>query len=501
MKAKKCGVFAALTAVLFITAALVTSCPEALSLDGFTVPQGKGQTPFAPPEGTTVSQPPEEKTVFQVPEGSTVFQTPEGNTVLQTPEGDIIFQLPEEELDLLPPEKVGYLRLKLATKSGGGARTILPDTSEITDLTDFTSFDVYFASASSYNVTGYISEAAIALPEGTYTAQVVGIKSGVVKAAGDVSVTITAGDTDSQSVTLKEIVDGEGDGTFSWALTNPGGVTTASMVITGLSATATASTTVDLLDSKLTSSVTLKSGYYRVDITLEKADSKSGKVIEALHIYEGFDSPYTATALPTLKTNVYTVTFALNDGSGDDHATPSVTHGGYVPMPADPTNTATGKEDWIFGGWYTDADWEAGDKFTFNDDDTPDTFVSDAKILKAITLYAKWIDPASLLGSVEIEIVDVTYSGNATPLQLDATDISWDIGTDTGTITITVTNDSDYQSFEWVLDADTVSTDESVTLNFELDAYKIVGDWRLTLFAVDNEDVPYSATIIITVSD
>jgi len=436
-RTRKRGVFAVLSATLLVMAVLITSCVEPINFGGLT-----------------------------------------SNEV--------------EQVQWTPRAGMGFIQLNISTPVRD-PRSVIPSTSGVT----IDSYDVYIATASAYNVTGYTSGTPLTLPPGTHTVRVVGLESGVAKAAGEASVNITTGTGTTATVTPKEIVT-EGTGTFTWALTNPDSVTTATMDIIGLSTNATNVMGTNVLSALSNpTGISLNSGYYRLEISLEKAGTKSVKVIEALHVYRNFVSHY-AAALPVLKPNVYTVTFALNDGSGNDHSAPSVNHGAYVPRPTDPVHSTT--PTWIFGGWYTNAGTTAGNEFGFNDSVTTGVFVSDAQIIGDLTVYAKWTDPATLTGSVTITINTTTFTPEKTPV-LSPTSVSWDRITGTGTITISVTNDTDFASFQWYLDGASAGTGSSIVLNFTAVEYKIVGDWEVTLMATDAGGAPYSANVTITVND
>ena len=371
-RTKQCGVFAALAAVLLLSAALVTSCPEPVGPGSLTVPQEKGQTPFVPPAGNTGSQLPERNTGSQ-------------------PE--------EEDTDFLPPEELGYLQLNIAVPESG-ARTIMPNTSAIVDLDSFTSFDVYVLQSDGTTVVTSnlgISQTDVADPiplgAGSYVVRVFGnlTPNGAV-AVGEDTATITAGSGDSVSITLREIVDGEGNGTFAWALTAAAvPATSAIMSIIPLSATGTDTHQPyenDLVTTpELSGSVSLKSGYYRVEIAQTRADHKTVKTISALHVYQGFTSTYTYT-LPSLKPIVYQVTFNLNGSADTAPASQTINHGARVSKPADPSFLPSGPTAGIFAGWCYDIGGTT--PFGFNDTETTGTFVSDDVIIRALTLYAKW---------------------------------------------------------------------------------------------------------------
>ena len=510
MRTKKCGAFAALAAVLLITAALITSCVDPIDLGGFTVPQGKEQTPFVPPEGNTVSQP---------PEGVTVSQPSEGNTVLQ---------FLEEDADFEPPEEVGYLQLNISVP-GSGARTIMPNTSAIDELDDFTNFDIYILEDDGATVVGTpktgIALASVSTPillsAGDYKVRVFGNLSGTAVATGiSETVTITASAGDTASITLGEIVGNpiagttsHGTGTFTWNLSNASAaVTSAIMTVTPLSVGTTTPTIGELIGTpgNLVNStgVALTSGYYRVSIALTKSGTKAETQMSVLHIYQGLTSNYVAD-LKTLKPNRYTVTFYYNDGFTDtptppaEYGTPltNILHGATIPVaskPTDPTNREHGT--WIFGEWYTDD--------TTQDETTAFTFGAAGTgtvIIRDTSLYAKWTDPATLGVTVTVAN-DVEWAANGSP-ELSASVTSWDRNT-TVKIAITVDNRENFSSFTWYIDDDVVTPvvsgddGEIFTFDFSTDvAYQIVGKYTIYVEATDLASKVWSSDLEIEVTD
>ena len=445
MRTKKCGAVA-LAAVLLIAAALVTSCIDPIDLGGLTVPQSGAPAEFTPTYTPVVYEPSD------------------------------------------PVQEVGYLQLNILTPENG-ARTTLPTIGTVT----FDQFSVFISEASGKNVANYTSGATITLDPGPYNIRVVGLVSTVAKAAGVIpEFTLAAGSNLTRTVTLKEIVT-EGTGTFEWTLTNPAGNAGATVtpVLTPLSTNAATVTM-----GGLTGSETVNAGYYLVETTMSETGKKSVKVIEALHIYAGFTSTYTAT-LPVLKPNVYAVTFMNNIGTGGGTqfgATQNVNHGGFATMPSpDPTHSNNNMK---FTGWYTEIGCE--NVFEFDEENSP--YNSVVQIIKPYTLYAGWLDESATDGTVAITVVGTpSYSGDK-PLQLSGV-VSSVNRNGTVTVTVSVTNTTDYPlGVTWTAD-DAQTTGYTLTLDFGLVANKIVGVWRVSVVGMDTGNIPYSTSFDITVND
>ena len=340
-RTKNCGVFAALTAVLFITAALVTSCVDPIGPGGLTVPQVEEQTPFTPPEGK------------------------------------------------------GYLRLNISIPKG--ARTIMPDTDAIQDLSAFDDFDIYVLDGDDVDVTDgdYVGVELddgefepIALLPGNYTVRVLGNLDGVAVAVGEDEVEITASAGATAEIVLKEIVDGKEDGTFAWDLTPATTYPATSAIMSIIPLSGGTSTHQpyenDLIgEPELSGSVLLKSGYYRVEIEQSADGYKTVKTISALHIYQGFISTFTYT-LPALKPDAYTVVFDLNGSTGTPPTPQSVDHGDKVTKPSPDPEHSSGLNAFRFAGWFL-ADGTT--EFTFAGGNPN---LSTAIVIAPLALYAKW---------------------------------------------------------------------------------------------------------------
>jgi len=476
MRTKKCGVFAALAVTLLITAALITSCVKPVDSSGISVSQGNQPETFVPPEG------------------------------------------------------MGYLRLNLKFNSSD-ARTIMPDTSLYDELSDFDTFDIYVLNgatvvASSIGVTSTAAPTTIAVVPGTYTVKVFGNKEltpfipedpgpppvpeepatylGLAVGEATGVVVAAAPTINSATVTLKEIVDGTGNGTFSWDLTEADTTPAASaqMSIIPLSGgTAdyqpygTNLVTGNAGAGELTSTapLALKSGYYRVEIAQTRPNHASVKTVSVLHVYQGFDSEFVYD-LPNLRLNVYTVTFNYNDGEASPTFGAPITgvpHGSTTAIikPSDPVHRGDALIPFV--NWYTEA--TGGTVFAFAGD------LSHPPVINNLTLYARWLTGEDL----DITIDDIEYSSAVEPqLTVSSAGI---LSQGSGTMTVTLTNPGAYDTWEWLLDgaATDASFDDSPTFTFSTAtiANKVLGTYTVTLVATLKDDIiPYSNDITFTVT-
>ncbi|MDR1836481.1 MAG: InlB B-repeat-containing protein [Treponema sp.] len=368
MKTKKRGAYAALAAVLLISAVLITSCPEAINLGGLTIPQGKDQTPFVPPPG------------------------------------------------------MGYVMLNF----GLAGRTIRPAAGDfVADVDDFKKFTVFFTATSggaSVGPTDFLSDPvtdpptagaktalekleanAFTVTPGTYSIEVWAYNNaaatqytGAVAYGKSTPITVAAGTGDSRSIALAAITDKEvvgetntarqGTGIFAWNLTLGANTTAASLTLTTYpdGDPVTGFTSRNIMTT-LNSSDVLDPGFYNVSIALSGTNVKSATIREVLHIYQGMTSTYVAT-LPALSTNVYTITYQYNNGGGTANQSESVTHGNAITGPSpDPTGITYTGYSWV--GWFTEdvpvgtASAEGGGT---------QVVVGTYKPIKNQTLYGRW---------------------------------------------------------------------------------------------------------------
>jgi len=468
MKTKNYSLYAVFAVVLLLTSALITSCVDPVNQGGSTVP------------------------------------------TVKEPSGPV------------PPDGMGYIKLNVNVDSFG-SRTIIPGTTGYDDKTDFDEFDIFYTATT----PGYTEadenedytyfDTPKSLVVGIYTITVIASDGGVAKAAGTatgVSIT-TAGET--VNITLKEIVDGTGTGTFTWSFSNTGDYDVADLDITNISPNGTSNfATVDLLgddgDSppvpNSSGTATLKSGYYRVEITLEADGYESMKVIDVLHIYEGFDSVYPSNTLPALRVNSYTVNFVTNAGTVYTIANQTISHGGTVTAPTAPTLTPTATDHPLYGtfeGWYITSGF-TGSLYNFS---TP--------VIRDFTLYAKWTGVSR--GDADLSGINVGYTAIHNP-SLSSSESSYFIYEDAphwydsvaveykplAEIVFTLTDASpQYTAIQWYNDgvpvaADVGSNDLEYTLDLSNVKYTQLGDFTITVIVTYN-GIPYDASITIEVED
>jgi hypothetical protein len=313
------------------------------------------------------------------------------------------------------PDGKVLVRLNLVN-SDSGARTVIPNTSGYDDLTDtaqFASYNLIITDSTNADVTpgapgafnglsyAQLTAASVALePTKTYKFTVIAFKGAASNgsnklAMGSSNITVSSSNK-TVSITLKEIVDGVGSGTFAVTSSNKASYDTVALSLFSLVDGSPAFA--DELDSGTGADVedvdlkgysgifTIKSGYYRMNIALTKAGFEPVTVVEIVHIYEGFPSVYSAT-LPTLRSNLHTITYnySLDGGDIDDAmASENVAHGGNITnLTAEDSIPPVGH---IFGAWYDAVDSGAVDGNVVD---------GSTKIIKPLTLYAKW-EPTSV---------------------------------------------------------------------------------------------------------
>jgi len=352
MKINKSGIFAALVVVLLLAAALITSCPDPLSSGDFTVPQENEQTRFQPPPG------------------------------------------------------MGYIRLNVDVEGFSGERTAMP-TATFTTIGSFGSREVNIigtaaGNANNKNEPAWNGSTAIAVNPDTYTVQVIGYNSATPKVAvayGEAtSVGVTAGTGGTANVVMKEIIDGSETGIFSWAFTDPDSVDSATLNIVGLSAGAQddyddidydllSGAAFDLGPAKgLTSTLTLDSGYYRIELTVVKANYQTAVIREIIHIWGGYTTSYSKAL--SLNSTLHEILYDYQDDRSGTGAfinpTRSFAHNADFAYPTGVTtpeyldSSDSVDPSYTFVGWFTAS--SGGTQWI------PTT----TKVLHPRTLYAQW---------------------------------------------------------------------------------------------------------------
>jgi hypothetical protein len=412
MKTKKSGAYAALAAVLLISAVLITNCVDPINPGGLFVPKGKDQ-PAA----------------------------------------------------FVPPPGMGYVTLNF-----GAGRTIRPASGDFAaDETEFIHFDVVFTPDASSATPGTTSNGGVigvdydellehtfVLGNGSYIVEVYAfdiahdepaqaedppiVDLDKAVAYGFATLSVVAGQGGPVSITLSSIITATrastlgsftGTGTFELNLTNAATPSPAStyvfpadkinMTITKYPTPVPAETPVvdnipildpdaldgdnlpDPIDDLKKYSTSLPPGYYRVALTLSgNARMEPKTITEILHVYHGMTSTYTAT-LPTLGRNVYDVLFTYGDARTTDGtsisgaaATETVSHGGTLDLPGAPYNkhvdTYTAgvpnyDETLEIEGWYTAAPTGSSPNLVF---DPTKKWSFTSGFLRDAHLYAKW---------------------------------------------------------------------------------------------------------------
>ena len=499
MKTKKSGAYAALAAVLLISAVLITNCVDPINPGGLFVPKDKDK----------------------------------------------------DQPAFVPPPGMGYVRLNF-----GAGRTIRPDAADfVADIDDFVKLDVLFKIAPSgsgtpVGPTSFISDDsgastdktaaeklaanAFAVLPGLYNVEVWAYDdedavqyTGALAYGISTPVNVVANGAETASVTLKEITaaQGSGTGTFKLALTNAAAPSPASaylfpaekitMTITSWPGGGASSVTDEVIydpinlyddddddDTPLVPGTaidrlgsytitTLPPGIYRVELTLTGAKRATKIIGEVLHLYQNMTSTYTET-LPLLSRNIYDVTFNYGDDRTADGEAEEVSHGGLATEPSDPKYILDDSdEDDIqydltkgLEGWYTTSTFASGSKFAFT-----------TKVYRDTPLYAHWVATGVM--------VDLSWNPNITgyePILEITTGANVPFTglvnlTNPPTITISFSNTSNlYSNISWKTDAtnpdDTpmalpASTTNSIDINLaNYDIFWQVGKHRIIVTAL-----------------
>jgi len=377
------------------------------------------------------------------------------------------------DVEQLTPDGKVRVRLNI-TDSKTNPRTVVPVTTGYSTLANFDHFNVIIKNSSNTDVTpdgtantgdfnwkGNISSTQLTtevmpLTPGQYTFTIIAFNNvntnGSYKLAMG-SNTVTVGSSNSTvSISLKEIVDGEGKGSFGIS-SNASGYDTATLTLVKLVGT---SSVILPSDSNIKSGFTtiqLDSGYYRMTIALGASGKESVSVIEIVHIYEGFLTTY-STTLPTLRSNLYKIDYVYTLDSGARGSAPAdenVSHGNNI------TNTAatgcTPPTNMIFGAWYDDVDSGAV---------AGNVVTGSTKIIKPLTLYAKW-EPSSVNAS--FSPISIEWTSPIVPTFSGAAD--YNQSTSDIDFTITLTNPGNFvtSSIVWYDDNGSTLGSASNTVN------------------------------------
>ena len=301
-----------------------------------------------------------------------------------------------------PPEGKGSFSLILSNT----ARTVLPATP---GLGDFARYNLAFTpinggeAASVDRTNDTINKDPVLLVPGTYSLVVSAYKDAnktLLAAQGTLnSISITAGNKTSASVTLKALLSG-GTGAFSWDISVPSDVASAKMTITPGGTGGSAQEAVSLNVPKSSGNRNLNSGQYNVTINLGKAGGETVVWKELLYVYRNLESGFSFTFTDAyFSGSIYTVTFNSNGGDSGN-LVQSVLHGGTINKPADPS-----RNGYVFGGWYADENTFTK-KWDFN-----------KAVIESFTLYAKW-EPG--LGAKLAELQTTAQTGGNYTIEVNA---------------------------------------------------------------------------------
>jgi uncharacterized repeat protein (TIGR02543 family) len=388
MKTKNCGVYAALAAVLLVSAILVTNCVDPLGIGG-VADTGSWQS----------------------------------------------------SLPAAPPGKA-YLRVILP--DAGAGRTILPENpgtilSYKVSILGKNSEGSFGATAKDGAVDFGSSSEIFVVNEGYYTVTVAGYTSSNV--SGDpvamgqdlgptsAGVHVTQALGGSASVTLTKIIDDDVDGSLYYNFMLPTGLDTASLSVITYSGGTAAITPVNLIltAGSNVGTIAVPSGYHWVNVALTKAKHESVTYSQILHIYGGQTSRWGLVGTPAnlvINKNRWDVTLNANTGIAGslgtdwDNGTAGWPNGGTVTTPT--TNYIPTKSGATFDGWYTQAGTggvATGTKWVFTGDTNPNLIYRD------IILYANWATVQT--GDLAITITPYTH---------DAQEGTFDFGTSVASV-------------------------------------------------------------------
>jgi len=303
---------------------------------------------------------------------------------------DLISKYNSLPLDI--PHGMGYLSISI---EGDGARANVPN-KPVPDSYKLVFTPVPGGTAIEINRLSSEISSPLYLVPGEYALSVEAFVSGALVARGNPAsnVIITAGSGTNCTVTLKAIIGTAGtQGTFNWNISFPSDVASAQMTVKPVNVSHDLKTTG-------TGNMTLNTGYYNIEIVLERANAKTIKHMEIIHIYENLVTSFVfAFTEDHFNITSYTLFLYYNDG-----VTPtlsqSIYHGGKYTKPLDPVITPgaglyLGTPFYTFEGWYLDG----FDNVPWNFNDY--TFIGDT------SLNARWsttnVDLTSSSGGNYIE--------------------------------------------------------------------------------------------------
>jgi hypothetical protein len=315
-----------------------------------------------------------------------------------------------ENLRVDTPAGKGAFFLSVTMTDAG--RTILPDTPSAASL--------YYTLVFTPSPTGATLEenrnhAGLATPflleAGTYSLAVKAYsdstRTNLVAQGSTSGIVIGAGGSTSKSIALKAVINGTG--TFTYSVTVPTGLTTATMVVTPLPSGS--NQTIDLtIGGTKTGTLNPNAGYYNVEITLVKGDAKL-VWSEILHVYAGLESKkeFSFSNDDFYKTK-YTVTFYMNMSGPFNpfFGTQSVFHGFAATKPDDPIISKLAFLGWCKSEIYDDL---------YDFDNTP--------VYNDINLYAQWSSITISLSSTTLTLKKGNTSNITSTVTPTGTTLTW----------------------------------------------------------------------------
>jgi uncharacterized repeat protein (TIGR02543 family) len=381
-KTKKRLYFAALTAALLVSAALVVGCMN--PWDGAAANQGSG----------------DEDVSFNIPAGKGIVRLKIANSGART-------ILPDHTA--FPVEDM-FFKVEFRCPGAPANDRIIPTgTADYIDYSELGDPIVLPADAYNILITAYDdADQTTAVPIAAW--DTITIDPGLVTVSATIATPVT--------VALEALI-GDDDGYFDYSIVTPesiGGFDRIEMEI--FEYDGTPYDTIPLLEDEDNADVLIMlSGYYIIKITIEETGYLSREIVSALHIYPAMTSPYSVTIDALIK-NVFDVTFSMN-GKTDTSThypstiTKSVNNGNtlaaaYATIGGPPT--AAG---WTFDGWYDNA--TSGNLWISN------SGVTSKRVYDDLDLYAQWTASVGVVFTVTFETQDeASISGGSGQLSIEA---------------------------------------------------------------------------------
>jgi len=439
MKKMKCGIYAALAAVLLLTAVLVISCPEILTPGDLTssdknqpggfVPPDKGQPePFVPP--------PDGKSYLSLNFGNSNGRTIMPPSIANIGAANFVAFVVNiaNTTDVSDKPVEDQIIQAVTTPTAKTALQNLLDT-----VFEVTNGQTYTVTVNAYQTfSSIVSSTVVATGAGTVAA---------------------SGTSNPVEIALATIKTGPGTGTFQWNLqynttgdfdaldTGSVGTPSALMSFTQITGGA-AHSSINLFDDPSdTTGISMTAGVYRVSIALasDMTIDADGEEYQpetrewVLHIYQGMTSLFQEDLKP-LGNVVHEVTFVNDDGASNDTVakykfgellntiaanTPG-TNGRYpyneeddpigdpgVYVTIDPVHDDTTT---AFVAWYTEDG--SGSPSTWDTD--YEVNLSTYRVFRDQSLYARWVE---------------TADANIYPFTFEMLDLAANVTTVTSTIT------------------------------------------------------------------